>query len=91
MRGRFLHSDTMTFVFWEIDEGFELPAHSHPHEQVAHMVDGTFVLTIGDESRLLESGAMSVIPGNTPHSGMAITACRILDIFYPRREDYIFG
>src|SRR5437868_3329146 len=87
MRGRFLHSDTMTFAFWEIAAGFDLPGHRHPHEQVSHIIDGTFVLTIGDDSRLLEAGAIAVIPGQTHHSGKALT-CHILDIFSPRREDY---
>ena len=91
MRGRFLHSDTMTFAFWEIDAGFVLPEHSHKHEQVAHMIEGTFTLTVEGESKLLEAGAMTVIPGNAAHSGKAITDCRILDIFYPRREEYFFG
>jgi len=81
----------MTFAFWEIDEGFELPEHSHPHEQVAHMIDGRFELKIKGEAKLLHPGAVTVIPGNAPHSGKAITHCKILDIFYPRREDYIFG
>src|SRR5271170_6612763 len=89
MRGRFLHSDSMTFAFWEIDAGFILPEHFHHHEQVAHLIEGTFVITINGEARLLEAGAMTVIPGNAVHSGKAITDCRVLDIFYPRREDYL--
>jgi quercetin dioxygenase-like cupin family protein len=88
MRGRFLHSDAMTFAFWEIDGGFELPEHHHPHEQVAHMIEGSFALTVNGETKQLEAGAVTVIPGNVPHSGKAITDCRILDIFYPKREDY---
>ncbi|MBY0408276.1 MAG: cupin domain-containing protein [Rickettsiales bacterium] len=90
MRGRFLHSDTMTFAFWEIDEGFHLPAHSHYHEQVAHLLEGEFTLTVNDEARRLHAGAMTVIPANAPHSGVAHTKCKILDIFYPKREDYVF-
>ena len=91
MRGRFLHSDTMTFAFWEIDEGFELPEHAHKQEQVAHLIEGAFVLTVNGQGKLLEGGAMTVIPSNAPHSGKAISACKILDIFYPKREDYVFG
>ena len=41
---------------------------------------------------MLESGAQAlgcaVIPGGTPHSGRALTACRALDVFSPVREDY---
>jgi quercetin dioxygenase-like cupin family protein len=91
MRGRILHSETMTFVFWEIDCGADLPAHSHPHEQVSHIIEGTFVLSIDGEARLLEAGAMSIIPSDASHSGKAITDCQVLDIFSPKREDYVFG
>ena len=31
--GRLIHSDSMTFVYWRIDEGAPLPEHSHPHVQ----------------------------------------------------------
>ena len=27
-------------------------------------------------------------PGDIPHSGHARTACRIIDVFHPIREDY---
>lgn len=90
MRGRFLDSDCMTFAFWEIEAGFELPSHSHHHEQVAHMQEGTFELTLGGTARIVEAGAITVIPGNAEHSGRTLTFCRILDIFYPRRQDYLF-
>lgn len=90
MRGRFVHSQHMTFAFWEIDAGFDLPAHNHPHEQVTHMIEGIFELAINGKARQLNAGAMAIIPGNAAHSGKAITDCRILDIFYPKREDYHF-
>ncbi|NBO18728.1 MAG: cupin domain-containing protein [Proteobacteria bacterium] len=91
MRGRFLHSERMTFAFWEIEAGFALPEHSHLHEQVAHMIEGEFTLIVDGVAKLLHPGAMTIIPPNAPHSGVAHTACRIMDIFYPRREDYDFG
>jgi len=32
---RFVHSENMTFAFWDIKAGSLLPEHAHPHEQVA--------------------------------------------------------
>jgi hypothetical protein len=29
-----------------------------------------------------------VIPGNVPHTGLALTPCRLLDAFYPPRSEY---
>ena len=58
------------------------------HEQVCNVLEGTFELTIDGESRQLGVGQVGVIPSNAVHSGRAITACRVLDIFHPVREDY---
>ncbi len=88
MRGRFLHTERMTFAFWEIDDGFILPEHSHPQEQGMHLIDGAFELTVRGETKMLAGGAVTVIPGNVPHAGKALSACKILDIFTPRRLDY---
>src|SRR4051812_46016816 len=78
MRGRFVHSETMTFAFWDIDAGFDLPEHSHPNEQVAQLLSGRFELRINGEIKVMETGSMAVIPRHAVHSGKAVTACRIL-------------
>jgi quercetin dioxygenase-like cupin family protein len=87
-KGRFVHSATMSFVHWQIDAGALLPEHSHPHEQVAHVVEGEFELTIEGETQVLQAGCVGVIPGGALHSGRALTDCRIIDAFHPVREDY---
>ena len=91
MRGRFLHSAAMTFVYWDIDEGAALPRHAHHHEQVVNMLEGEFELVVDGTPHRLKSGDVLAIPGNAPHSGRAITRCRILDVFWPIREDYRFA
>ena len=48
-RGRFVHSEHTTHVYWEIDEGAQLPEHSHPHEQIVNMLEGTYELTVDGE------------------------------------------
>ena len=85
---KFVHSGNMTFAYWDIEAGSPLPEHSHPHEQVTHMLDGKFEITVDTETFVLEPGSVMVIPGNAKHSGKALTNCRILDVFYPIRKDY---
>jgi len=84
----FVHSANLTFAHWKIKAGAHLPKHAHPHEQVVNMIDGEFELTIAGETRRLGPASVAIIPSNTPHSGRAITDCRIIDAFYPIREDY---
>jgi quercetin dioxygenase-like cupin family protein len=86
--GKFVHGDNVTTVFWRIEAGAELPEHAHPHEQVSVLTSGKFEMTLNGKTRQLEEGIVAVIPSNVPHSGVAITDCTIMDVFYPVREDY---
>lgn len=86
--GKFVHSENMTTSFWRIEAGAELPEHAHPHEQVSVVLEGKFEMTLDGEKRQLEVGTVAVIPSNVVHSGVALTDCTILDVFYPVREDY---
>jgi quercetin dioxygenase-like cupin family protein len=87
-RGRFIHTEHTTHVYWEIDEGAPLQEHSHPHEQIVNMLEGTYELIVAGQPQVLNAGDVLAIPGNVPHSGRAHTACRILDVFSPVREEY---
>ena len=87
--GKFIHSDTMTLAFWEIRKGASVPLHAHVHEQIVNVMEGEFEMVVDGKASLLKAGTILVIPSHAQHSGTAITACRILDIFSPVRKDYI--
>lgn len=87
-RAKFIHAQDMTLAYWEVEAGAPLPEHSHPHDQIANVLEGEFELIVAGESRQLVPGQVAIIPGGTPHSGRAVTACRLLDAFQPAREDY---
>ena len=53
------------------------------------MLAGKAIFYIGDESKTLQPGDMYRIPGNVRHRVVALEeAVKVLDIFYPVREDY---
>ena len=80
--GKFIHSDNMTFVYWDIAADSPLPAHSHPHEQVINMFEGQFEIRLtGGESRVLGPGEVFVIPGGAEHSGKADYAVQDIGCF----------
>ncbi|MFM1794773.1 MAG: hypothetical protein RL642_1158 [Bacteroidota bacterium] len=86
--GQYVHGSSTTFGLVHIDEGSHLPLHHHPHEQVTFMLEGKLKMQIGDEEVILESGHVKVIPSNTPHAAVALTDCKLIDVFSPVREDY---
>jgi quercetin dioxygenase-like cupin family protein len=86
--GRMIHTDIMTLAYWRIQAGATVFEHSHVHEQVVNGLEGTFELTVNGEPLMVGPGDVVVIQSNVKHSGKAITDCRILDVFYPVREDY---
>jgi quercetin dioxygenase-like cupin family protein len=75
-------------VYWEIDPDCPLPEHSHPHEQIVNVLEGTFELVVDGPPHILNAGDIFVVPPDVPHTGVARTPCRILDVFAPVREDY---
>lgn len=86
--GRFVHSENNTLAYWRITAGASLPPHSHPHEQVVNLLEGEFELTVAGTPYKLTPGSVFVIPSDLPHSGKALTDCKIIDTFYPMREEY---
>ena len=89
VKARFIHSSNMTIAYWERDAGASMPEHTHPHEQIVNVLEGEVIYTVGDETQELGEESVLVIPPNAPHGGEAIVHCRLLDVFYPVREDYI--
>ena len=53
-----------------------------------HVVEGEFEFTVDGKTQVYTAGAVVHIPSNVPHSGKAITPCKLMDVFSPVREDY---
>ena len=85
---QFVHTKEMTISYWDVKKGSELPEHSHYHEQISQVIEGEFRFTIDKETKVMTPGQIAVIPSNAVHSGLAVTDCKIMDIFVPVREDY---
>jgi len=80
--------DNMMIVQFRIAKDAEVPAHTHPHEQIGHVVAGQMLFRIGDEVRELGPGDGYSVPGGVVHGATGITDCIAVDSFHPVREDY---
>ncbi len=88
IRSAMEHSQQVTFGSVTLDKGTLAPIHSHPHEQWTYVLEGEMEFTLDGEKQLLLPGMGAYIPSNTLHGAFAVTACRVIDIFVPVREDY---
>jgi quercetin dioxygenase-like cupin family protein len=88
VKGKFIHSDNMTVVYWNIDAGAVMPDHAHHHEQIVNVLEGEFDLIVEGKAYEAKPGFVAIVPSAVNHGGKAKTNVRILDVFYPVREDY---
>ena len=89
---RFVSGERTTVAQIWIAKGALVPRHTHESEQVSYIVSGAlrFKLDDGDDVTV-RSGEILVIPSNMPHSAEALEDTYDLDLFAPRREDWISG
>ena len=86
--GKMVHGQQLTWAFWTVEQGAEVPEHQHPHEQIMHVIKGEFEFSLNNQTKIYTAGDIVLIPSNSPHSGKAITPCELMDIFSPVREEY---
>lgn len=86
--GKLVHGAEMSLVFWDVAPGSEVPEHHHKNEQIMHVIEGRFEFALNGSTREYGPGDIVLIPANTPHSGRALTACKLMDIFSPVRAEY---
>ena len=86
--GKFVNGENITWAFWDIKKDSSIPNHFHIHEQIMHVISGDFEFTINGLTSVFSEGDTIVIPSNIPHRGKALTNCKIMDVFSPKREEY---
>jgi mannose-6-phosphate isomerase-like protein (cupin superfamily) len=63
------------------------PAHSHANEQIVVVLEGSYVLRIGDEEVPVKAGDVLVIPPDVPHGSVKVFVDSVVvDIFAPPQE-----
>jgi quercetin dioxygenase-like cupin family protein len=74
-----------------IEPGIPTPPHSHPHEQIGYLIEGTGTLYIDSETREMEAQATFLVPHNASHNFDATgdKPAVLVEAFAPPREDYL--
>ena len=82
----FVQTEHLTLAYTDMKAGVEVPLHQHPEEAADIVLEGELEMQVGEASRVLQRGMISVVPSNVPHRARAITNCKVVTILYPRRE-----
>ena len=91
MTRRVVHTENLTIARLEIEKDAVVPEHSHSNEQVATVERGALRFVIGGTDVILGAGQSLAIPSNVPHSVVALENTIVVDVFSPRRDDWIRG
>ncbi len=85
---RFISTANITVAFNTLRAGAEVPAHEHVHETIDYIQEGELEMSIGNETIRMFAGMVARVPSNIVHSARAIIHCKVINIFYPVREDF---
>ena len=91
MGRQMLSGQAMTLARITLDTGAVVPEHRHENEQIATVLAGRVRFVVGDEERVVREGESVLIPSDVPHSVEALVDSVVMDVFAPRREDWLRG
>ncbi|HXQ98072.1 MAG TPA: cupin domain-containing protein [Candidatus Limnocylindrales bacterium] len=86
---RMLSGEQSTIARVYLKRGAIVPRHSHHNEQITFILAGALHFTFDDGELTLRQGEVLLIPPNVPHAAEAVEDTDDLDVFIPRREDWI--
>ena len=86
-----LHTERLTVARFHLRSGTVVPQHAHENEQVANLLEGRMRFLVGDDDVVVSAGESITIPAGVPHQAEALTDVLLIDVFSPRREDWIGG
>jgi quercetin dioxygenase-like cupin family protein len=87
-KGRYFHSQNMTFAHYDFARGSSIHEHFHPQEEVYEVIEGELEVTIDGVAQIARPGLVAIVPSNVRHSVKALTDGRALIVDYPARPDF---
>lgn len=84
-----LHGENITFSRWELKAGAKVPMHKHANEQISLILSGRAEVTSGGKKYPLRPGDFLLFPPYVEHEFVMQKDSVVLDIFAPRRDDWI--
>jgi len=86
-----IHTERLTFARLWLKQGCTVPAHAHENEQVSTVETGRLKFIYPGGEIEVGAGESLEIPSNVEHKVIALEDSVVIDLFAPRREDWITG
>jgi len=86
-----IHTRNMTLARIALLKGAVVPEHRHENEQISMVQSGSLKFTVEGREIVAGAGDMVELPANVPHAVEALEDSVAVDLFAPRREDWIRG
>jgi len=87
-KGRYFHSESMTFAHYDFVRGASIHEHFHAQEEVYEVIEGELELTIDGVTGIARPGLVAIVPSNARHSVRALTDGRAIIVDYPLRREF---
>lgn len=84
-----VYSDELMMCEITFQKGAKGMEHSHKHLQITYVAKGVFEFTIDNESKRVSQGDSIYIPSNAVHGVLCIEDGILVDVFNPKRDDFI--
>jgi len=94
MTRKIVTGERMTIAWIWFKDGYRVQQHSHVHEQITQVIKGRMRFWFGaDRAHIVElgPGETIVIPSNLPHEALCLGDVEEIDIWSPRRDDWLDG
>ena len=88
-RKTLVYDDNLMMIKFRLEKGSNLPIHSHPHQQMGYIVEGKLEFIADGNSEILIAGDSYMVKGNVEHGANVLENSIVIDIFSPKRDDYL--
>lgn len=86
-----IHTENMTIARLQLQQQAVVAQHSHHNEQVTTIERGALKFFIDGKELIVRAGESLTIPPHVPHGVEALEDTIAVDVFSPRRDDWIQG
>ena len=87
-KGRYFHSEQMTFAHYEFTKGASIHEHHHPQEEVYEVIEGELEVTMDGKAEIARPGVVAIVPAGARHSIRALSDGRAIIVDHPRRREF---